>query len=67
MRKGSDKILIICLDKNNENNENKMGNPINYYLDAFITTCINHIPTRTCRVSQPINKLKFKNEQILIL
>ena len=42
-----------------------LENPIKNYLDLFIITSLNHMCIRSCRVSQPNNKLISNGEQLL--
>ena len=58
---GSDELFVTCL---NDNSENKIGKPIENYLDLFINTSLNQTSIRSCLVSQPKNKLGSNSEQL---
>ena len=39
--------------------------PIKSYLDLFVNTSLNHLSIKSCLVSQPNNKLKLNNKELL--
>ena len=54
-------MFVICL---NCDSKNKIGKPIKIYLNLFINTSLNHMPTRSRLISQSENKLISHNEQL---
>ena len=56
----SDKLFVTCW---NNDNENKILEPIKNYLDIFINTYLNHMSIRSRLVSQSNKKLNSNSEQ----
>ena len=52
-------MFVTCLN----NNSDKIGEPINNCLGAFINTSLKYMFIRSCLVSQPIIKLISNNER----
>ena len=57
---GSDDLFVTCL---NCNSKNKIGKPIETYLDLIIITSLKHMSIRSRLASQPKNKLISNSEQ----
>ena len=58
-----EKIFVTRLNSNSD----KLDKPINYYLDGFIITSLNHMSIRSHLMSQQKNEQIFNNERNFIL
>ena len=52
-------MFVTCLNRDNESK----GKPIEYYLDLFVNTSLNHMYIRSRLVTQPKNKSISNREQ----